>query len=103
VEIEWRDPPENKPKQGRNAGSVKALVEELKKHPGKWAAVRSEPKSDVKKLNSPSSYLRYKYKVEVTVRIEDDEKTVTLFARWPAKRKYTRRFNYEEKQYQAGK
>lgn len=91
MEIEWREPPKNTVAKGRNSGATKAFVEELKKRPGKWAAFRSFPKEDVKKTHGLRSYFIYKYHCEVTVRLEDDDKTVTLFARWPQQKRVARR------------
>jgi hypothetical protein len=83
MEIDWREPPEAEFKRGRTSGRVKAFVEILKENPGRWAAYRSVPKEDAKKMNGTAAYMKHHYKLEVTVRIEDDETTVTLFARWP--------------------
>jgi hypothetical protein len=87
MEIEWRDPPPQEVKRGRNGGAVKTFIEELKKHPGKWAVYRSVPKKDVKRLNGSRHYLKYKYECEVTVRIEKQK--VTLFVRWPEEKHTT--------------
>ena len=91
MDIEWREPPKKFPGKGRNNGATKAFVDELKKHPGKWAAFRSFPKEDVKKTHGLRSYLTYKYQCEVTVRLEEDDKTVTLFARWSPQKRIARK------------
>jgi hypothetical protein len=83
MEIEWREPPKQDFKQGHGKGRVQEFADELKKRPGMWAAYRSVPKGDEKKMNGTASWMKKNYNLEVTVRIEDDDKTVTLFARWP--------------------
>jgi len=73
-EIEWEDPPSSYARQP--SGAIRAFIETLKEHPGKWAVY----KRDAKSSNSTHYTLRHPG-TEWTERRNGDG-TISVYARW---------------------
>ena len=76
TDIVWEDPPARDYQGGSRPGSAMRLVDELKRHPGKWALAYSAARS-----TGASSYLK-KLGCESQTRRNADG-TTRVYARWP--------------------
>lgn len=81
AEIEWAEPPPSKHGFGR-AAEITAIVEGLKEHPGRWAAVQRAIRS------SSGATTWIKRGCEAVSRRDEtavgEKPTWTVYARWPA-------------------
>ena len=79
TDIIWEDPPV--PTKGPKAEVWPSVVAQLKKHPGKWAIVKTGYVT-TNSAGSMQRYLKQTYRCEETYRKQPDG-TYTLYARWP--------------------
>lgn len=74
--IKWEEPQEVTSGPGRKS-EYAAVVNELKRNPGRWAVVAEDV------APSMAGYLKRRYGVEVTTRGVKNGKAEKVFARWP--------------------
>ena len=74
VEITWQDPP---PKNSRSGINYEPIIDELKKHPGKWGLINAEWAA-----SSAPAVFRQKG-CETTTRRNKGKDTWSFYARYP--------------------